>query len=107
MDEYLVAKHHGKKLRYPDQNKRRYVFTDEEKSQYKINLLKAYEPFKQVQRYIVLLSTIHYVTLHVSVILGCVHGLEWQALSVMINDALGYPVLAAVGLYLTGGVLSK
>jgi len=82
-------------------------FTDEEKSQYKINLLKAYEPFKLVQRYIVLLFTIPYVTLHVSVILGCMHGLEWQALSVMINDAFGYPVLAAVGLYLTGGVFGK
>jgi hypothetical protein len=35
------------------------------------------------------------------------HGLEWQALSVMINDAFGYPVLAAVGLYLTGGVFGK
>ncbi|PJC86291.1 hypothetical protein CSW98_08720 [Vibrio sp. HA2012] len=82
-------------------------FTDEEKSQYKLNLLKAYEPFKLVQRYIVLLFTVPYVCLHICVILGCMHGLAWQPLSVMINDAFGYPVLAAVGLYLTGGVLNK
>ncbi|WP_165312530.1 hypothetical protein [Vibrio ziniensis] len=82
-------------------------FTDEEKSQYKLNLLKAYEPFKLVQRYIVLLFTVPYVGLHVCVILGCMHGLEWKTLSVMINDAFGYPVLAAVGLYLTGGVFNK
>lgn len=80
-------------------------FTDEEKAHHKLALLKAYEPFKLVQRYIVLIFTIPYVMLHSAVILGCMHGLQWQPIGEMINEAFGYPVLAAIGLYLTGGVV--
>ncbi|QIA65023.1 hypothetical protein GT360_15790 [Vibrio astriarenae] len=82
-------------------------FTDEEKAKYKLSLLKAYEPFKIVQRSIVLLFTVPYVLLHSVVVIGCMHGFDWQPISDMINEAFGYPVLAAVGLYLTGGVLPK
>ncbi|MGR5117313.1 hypothetical protein ACPV50_03180 [Vibrio astriarenae] len=82
-------------------------FTDEEKAQYKLSLLKAYEPFKLVQRSIVLLFTVPYVLLHSIVVLGCMHGYEWKPISEMINEAFGYPVLAAVGLYLSGGVLPR
>ncbi|UTT85784.1 hypothetical protein LZI70_05950 [Vibrio pelagius] len=82
-------------------------FTDEEKAKHKLALLKAYEPFKLVQRYIVLLFTIPYVALHVMVILGCMHGYDWKPLGEMTNEAFGYPVLAAIGLYLTGGVIKK
>lgn len=82
-------------------------FTDEEKSKHTLALLKAYEPFKLVQRCIVLLFTVPYVSLQTMVILGCMHGLDWQPISEVINEAFGYPVLAAVGLYLTGGVLPK
>ncbi len=82
-------------------------FTDEEKAKHKIALLKAYEPFKLVQRYIVLSFTIPYVLLHTIVVLGCMHGYEWTPIGEMINEAFGYPVLAAIGLYLTGGVVTK
>lgn len=82
-------------------------FTDEEKAKHKIALLKAYEPFKLVQRYIVLLFTIPYVLLHTIVVVGCMHGYDWKPIGEMINEAFGYPVLAAIGLYLTGGVLPK
>ncbi|MDR9827652.1 hypothetical protein RCJ22_18785 [Vibrio sp. FNV 38] len=82
-------------------------FTDEEKAQHKLALLKAYEPFKIVQRYIVLLFTVPYVLLHTIVVMGCMHGFDWLPISEMINEAFGYPVLASVGLYLTGGVLPK
>ena len=54
-------------------------FTDEEKAKHKLALLKAYEPFKLVQRYIVLLFTIPYVALHVMVILGCIRVPAWVA----------------------------
>lgn len=60
-----------------------------------------------MQHYIVLLFTIPYVTLHVSAILGCMHWVEWQTLSVMLNDTFGYPILVAARLYLTGGVSAK
>lgn len=82
-------------------------FTDEEKAKHKIALLKAYEPFKLVQRYIVLSFTIPYVILHTTVVLGCMHGYDWKPIGEMINEAFGYPVLAAIGLYLTGGVIPK
>tara|TARA_Y100000588_G_C13865874_1_gene758217 strand:+ start:338 stop:685 length:348 start_codon:yes stop_codon:yes gene_type:complete len=83
------------------------LFTNEEKAQHKLALLKAFEPFKLVQRYIVVLFTLPYVALHTIVVIGCMHGFEWQSISEMINEAFGYPVLAAIGLYLTGGVLPK
>ncbi len=82
-------------------------FTNEEKAKHKIELLKAYEPFKLVQRYIVLLFTIPYVFLHTVVVLGCMHDYPWAPIGEMINQAFGYPVLASVGLYLTGGILPK
>ena len=82
-------------------------FTDQEKAKHTLALLKAYAPFKLVQRYIVLLFSIPYVALHVTVILGCMHGYDWQPLGEMTNEAFGYPVLAAIGLYLTGGVVKK
>ncbi|MGR5270000.1 hypothetical protein ACPV5R_19860 [Vibrio astriarenae] len=82
-------------------------FTDEEKAKHKIALLKAYEPFKLVQRYIVLLFTIPYVSLHTIVVVGCLHGYDWEPIGEMINGAFGYPVLASIGLYLTGGIVPK
>ncbi|WP_136483233.1 hypothetical protein [Vibrio sp. H11] len=82
-------------------------FTNQEKAGYKLDLLKAFEPFKLVQRCIVLLFTVPYVLLHSLVIVGCMHGFEWQPIGEMINEAFGYPVLTAVGLYLTGGVWPK
>lgn len=82
-------------------------FTDEEKAKHKLALLKAYEPFKLVQRTIVLLFTIPYVLLHSFVVIGCMHGYQWQPIGTMINEAFGYPVLAIIGLYLTGGVIPK
>jgi hypothetical protein len=49
----------------------------------------------------------HKLALHVMVILGCMHGYDWKPLGEMTNEAFGYPVLAAIGLYLTGGVVKK
>ncbi|MGF1806085.1 hypothetical protein L4C31_12630 [Aliivibrio sifiae] len=83
------------------------VFTDEEKSEQKIKLLKAYEPFKLIQRFIVMVFCVPYIGLHTIVIIGCIFGADWGAISTMINDAFGYPVLAAVALYLGGGAIPK
>lgn len=46
---------------------------------------------------------VSYIGLHTIVIIDCVFGAEWGAISTMINDAFGYPELAAVALYLGGG----
>lgn len=81
------------------------VFTTEEKAEQTIALLKAYEPFKLIQRFLVMLFCVPYVSLHTAVIIGRLFGMEWGDITVMINDAFRYPVLAVVGLYLTGGII--
>ncbi|MDP5254332.1 MULTISPECIES: hypothetical protein [unclassified Vibrio] len=81
------------------------IFTNQEQAEQKVQLLKAYEPFRLLQRCIVLLFTVPYVLLHTLVIGGCLHGMDWAPIGEQINEAFGYPVLAAVSLYLTGGVL--
>ena len=83
------------------------VFTDEEKAQQKVKLLKAYEPFKLIQRFIVMVFCLPYVGLHTVVIIGCIFGADWAMISTMINEAFGYPVLAAVALYLGGGAIPR
>lgn len=83
-------------------------FTSEEKSDYKLKLLKAYEPFKLLQRVLVTLFCVPYVVLHCVVIILAICGVDSvdaEAISTMINNAFGLPVSAAVALYLTGGVL--
>lgn len=81
------------------------VFTDEEKAKQKVELLKAYEPFKLIQRFIVMIFCVPYIGLHTIVIIGCIFGADWETISTMINEAFGYPVLAAVALYLGGGAI--
>lgn len=81
------------------------VFTGEEKSQYKLALMKAYEPFKLLQRLMVLVFIVPFALLHSAVIVGMMFEMEWGHISSAINDAFSYPVSAAVTLYLTGGVL--
>ncbi|MEL7290567.1 MAG: hypothetical protein AAGJ67_01465 [Pseudomonadota bacterium] len=82
-------------------------FTDEEKAKHKLVQLKEFEPFKLVERYIVLLFATPYVLLHLIVVIGYMRGFKWQPISLMINEAFGYRVLTAIGLYLTGGVVKK
>lgn len=48
---------------------------------------------------VVLLFTTPYVLLHSIVVIGCMHGFDWQPNNVMVNEAFGSPVLAAIGLY--------
>ncbi|MBD1567951.1 MULTISPECIES: hypothetical protein [Aliivibrio] len=81
------------------------VFTDEEKSKQKIELLKAYEPFKLIQRFLVLLFCVPYVLFYSIVIIGELYGYDFKNITPIINDAFQYPVLGAVGLYLTGGLI--
>lgn len=81
------------------------VFTDEEKSKQKVELLKAYEPFKLIQRFLVMLFCVPYVAFYSVVIVGAFYGYHFEDVTSIINDAFQYPVLGAVGLYLTGGLI--
>lgn len=90
------------------------IFTDEEKSDYMLKLLKAYEPFKLMQRYL-------------AVMFGGAYLLVWLACAVMFifgavlgngeliqgsdmlaqrnNEALGTPVSLIMSLYFGGGAI--
>lgn len=80
-------------------------FTDQEKSENFERLMKIYEPFKLIQRIMVITFCVPFAILHSIVIIGCMFGMDWLSISSIINDAFGYPVAAAVTLYLGGGVL--
>lgn len=80
-------------------------YTDQEKADNFGRLMKIYEPFRLVQRILVLSFCPAYVVLHCAVIIGAFFGMSWAHVGVMINEAFGYPVAAAVTLYLGGGVL--
>lgn len=80
-------------------------YTDQEKADNFGRLMAVYEPFKLIQRILVITFCVPFALLHTAVIIGCMFGSDWSQISVMINDAFGYPVAAAVTLYLGGGVL--
>jgi hypothetical protein len=79
-------------------------FTNEEKAEWKLRLLKAYEPFKIAQRWLALLMTTPFMLLHIvaGLQLAIVGWLEpvlgkrvdeaARVLIEMNNDALAYPV---------------
>lgn len=90
-------------------------FTDEEKADWKIRVLKAYEPFKLAQRYLALVTTIPFVALHViaaiqifaSGWLGdslgkAVHEAAMNVIE-QNNEALGLPVAIVLAFYFGGG----
>lgn len=83
------------------------VFTDEEKTDRFDRLLVLYQPFKLIQRFLVISFCTPFILFH-SIVIACeILGLQgdWSAAFDMVNGAFGYPVSAAVTLYLTGGLL--
>jgi hypothetical protein len=94
-------------------------FTAEEKSEWHLRLLKAYEPFKIAQRWLAILLTTPFVTLHTLagaqlIIMGWLPS-ELQksvheaslALIEHNNDTLGLPVAIVLGFYFGGGMLES
>ena len=89
-------------------------FTNEEKADYKINLLKAYEPFKLAQRLIALLVTSVYLFVWL-IVAGLFISSFWidgireasKELAKMNYDTLGDSFLIIVAWYFAGGVLNK
>jgi hypothetical protein len=76
-------------------------FTNEEKAEWHLRLLKAYEPFKIAQRLLALIFCIPYVTLIMSLffdadILGHIR---------LLNELFGGPVTAILCFYFGGGAV--
>lgn len=94
-------------------------FTDEEKSEWRLRLLKAYEPFKIAQRWLAILLTTPFVALHSLagiqlLIMGWLPGslqksVHESALVLMEhnNDTLGLPVAIVLGFYFGGGMIES
>lgn len=94
-------------------------FTDQEKADWKIRLLKAYEPFKIAQRWLAIILSIPFVSLHTAsgvqiLLAGWSVGKVGKsaheaALSVMEwnNETLGVPVAIVLGFYFSGGAIES
>ncbi len=99
------------------------VFTDEEKSEFIIKILKAYEPFKLIQRILAIIVGVPYVSIWVFCALlyalsvftdpcfapdMCKY-LQIQAtakeIATLNNQTLGQPFSIIMGLYFFGGAL--
>lgn len=83
------------------------VFTAEEKSQKKAELLKLYEPFKLAQRYLAMLTAINFFVLvwvSVGVYFFANEKLD-GLLSLLGEFQIGYLMLVVIGWYFTGGIV--
>lgn len=94
-------------------------FTDQEKASWKINLLKAYEPFKIAQRWLAIILSAPFVTLHtvagIQILVAgwlnsslgksaheaALSAMEWN------NETLGLPVAIVLGFYFSGGAIES
>jgi len=90
------------------------ILTDEERLDYHKQMLKAYEPFKLIQRYLALAVTIMFsivMTIEVGLIIA---GAKWEKaieIAMMINGLevvsyVSYSFMSVMALYFTGGVLN-
>jgi len=80
-------------------------YTNQEKAANFERLMKIYEPFKLIQRFMVLIFCVPFALLHTVIIVMAIFGGDVVGIAKMINDAFGYPVAACVSLFLTGGVI--
>lgn len=97
------------------------IHTDEEKSDFWLKLLKAYEPFKIAQRYIALVVTIPYVSIWIISALLLVSSVftvpcesvcksnQLKTVSIELaeknQEQLGMPVALILGFYFGGGAV--
>lgn len=89
-------------------------FTNEEKADYRIKLLKAYEPFKLAQRLIALLVTAVYLFIHLTAAIMFVVSF-WiekakeasEGLFTLNNESLGTAFAIIVAWYFAGGVINN
>ena len=83
------------------------VFTPQEKSEAKLELLKHYEPFKIAQRYLALIFSGLFSLAFFAALILALLGEPYDAVTdVVVAFSLGQIVLAIVGFYFLGGVVS-
>ena len=85
------------------------VFTPQEKSEAKLELLKHYEPFKIAQRYLAIMFAGQFlITFNVCLVLTLMgnHAMVTSVLSLVVAFSLGEIMLVIVGFYFLGGVVS-
>lgn len=93
-------------------------FTDEEKANHFLKILKAYEPFKLAQRLLALIVGIPYVIIYMISALTFVYGMSIEnldhatrvieaskSLATLNNDNLGMPFAIILGFYFSGGMI--
>ena len=92
------------------------VFSKEEKTQQLFEILKAYEPFKLIQRYLALAFTFVFLFAFLVAFITFSAGVwfnfqDWMDAAYkqleMITDVLGKPVLAIALLYFGGGTINS
>ena len=90
------------------------IFTDEEKADYMLKFLKAYEPFKLVQRYLAVMFGGTYLLVRIACAVMFIVGASTgngeliqgsDMLASRNNETLGTPVSLIMGLYFGGGML--
>ena len=81
-------------------------FTKEEKSEWTLRLLKAYEPFKLAQRFLALIFCIPYALLATAMILSTLFfDADIQTPLRLLNDTFAGPCSIIVAFYFGGGLL--
>ena len=82
------------------------VFTDQERAELKIKLLKQYEPFKIAQRYIAVIFSLSYVFAFLLALVFNIVGWEIKGILDIVKEfSIGYIVLAIVSFYFSGGAI--
>ena len=82
------------------------VFTDEEKSKAKIELLKSYEAFKIGQRYIALVVTIPYMTAWIATFFATFFDVDTKEQQALLSGDIGTAFTLIVAFYFAGGVVN-
>jgi len=82
------------------------VFTKEEKAEWKLKLLQAYEPFKLAQRLLSLVVGIPFVFIHILACVLMAFGVETASeVAKSNNETLGLPFSLILVFYFGGGVI--
>ena len=88
------------------------VYTEQEKKANHALFLKLYEPFKVAQRYLSLIFSVPFATIHTGIITLRVANWEdpvfqsaMKGIQGDLNESLGLLVLAIVGFYFAGGTI--
>lgn len=84
------------------------VYTDQEKANLKVDLLKNFEPFKLAQRYLALIFSSAFLIAFLTAISLSLFGLDYSGIIKIIDVFnLSWIVLSIVTFYFTGGTIES